>query len=143
MPQSLDKIKCLGNTSIKSTYQRVDLVEKEQIGVVGTLVAHLEKIEHCVKFECWELFNAESNIFYAHGEFNLDEDIFTHLDGSTIFYTREEIHKLMSQHIISRGVKSHKLFRLDGRILRSEASELLNKFLPLEDLSCEYLEHPT
>ena len=138
--EAFNKIKLSGNRKVQSSYQRTDWAEKEKFGVMGTLVAHIEKIEHCIKFECWELFNVDSDIFYVHGEIDLHDEVFTHLDGATISYTKEEMDKLMHQKSISRGVKKDKLFRLDGKISFADGSNILNMFLPLEDLSCEYLE---
>lgn len=140
--EAFNKIKFFDNRKIQSSYQRTDWAEKAKFGVIGTLVAHIEKIEHCIKFECWELFNVDSDIFYVHGEIDLNDEVFTHLDGATIFYTKEEMDKLMYQKSISRGVKKDKLFRLDGKVSFAEGRNILNMFLPLEDLSCEYLEVP-
>ena len=138
--EAFNKIRSSDSSKIKSSYQRSDWTEVGKSGVVGTLVAHIEKLEHCIKFECWELFNVDNDIFYVHGEIDLKKDVFTHIDGATIYYTKEEIDKLMYQSSISRGVKKDKLFRLDGEIPFSDGSNILNMFLPLEDLSCEYLE---
>ncbi|TKF13688.1 hypothetical protein FCV43_19910 [Vibrio genomosp. F6] len=138
--EAFKKIQSLGDTRVQSSYQRADWTELSKVGVVGTLVAHIEKIEHCVKFECWELFNLDSDLFYVHGEIDLESGVFTHLDGATIYYSKDEIEALMYRHIVSRGVKQDKLFRLDGSFSFEEGHAIMQKFLPLEDLSCEYLE---
>lgn len=124
---------------VKSMYQRNDWKNIKGHAVVGSLLTHITYANHCITFEGWQLFDIDGETFYIHGEIDISKEIFTHLDGATMFHPIEDKSKLISHGSKIKGSHYVKHFRLDGAISMDYAIDIMRIYLPLEDLTEEFI----
>jgi hypothetical protein len=138
-------IRRLQQNPIKSVFQRIDgsHLESNRAGIVATMVAHLSfdrggnRPE--ITLEMWQIPNINAETFYIHGIFLVNEGCFVHLDGATMYHDEMAIDRLFLHGRKTKGHQKAKYFRLDGPIAINDVRLLGSAFLPLEDLSSEYL----
>jgi hypothetical protein len=92
-----------------------------------------------ITLEMWQIPNVDAETFYIHGIFLPIERCFIHLDGATMYHDEKALERLFRQGRKTKGYQKEKFFRLDGRIAVDDVRHLGAAFLPLEDLSAEYL----
>lgn len=136
-------IRRLRDRPIKSMFQRVDAHDLESKGVVATMVAHLSFDSGAagpeITLEMWQIPNVDAETFYIHGIFLVNDRCFVHLDGATMYHDTDAIERLFRHGRKTKGHQKEKYFRLDGSITIDDVRKLGSAFLPLEDLSTEYL----
>jgi hypothetical protein len=132
---------------VKSMFQRTDdkSLFDARLGVVATLVAHLSRSrpntadEVLLSLEAWEIMNVDAETFYIHGLFSIEKRCFIHLDGATMFHDDSGKQFLFQQGNKVKGYNYRKHFRLDGVLDINTVKDLVTAFLPLEDLTTEYV----
>ena len=116
-----------------------------RIGIVATLVAHLSRRdtpdEVLLSLEAWEIMSLDAETFYIHGLFSIDKGYFIHLDGATMYHNDLDKRLLFRQGKKVKGYNYSKHFRLDGVLSVNTVKDLARAFLPLEDLTTEYIFH--
>jgi len=130
-----------GNLTLKSMFYFEDDVS--EYGIEGRLIASYEKRNNEIIFQLWEITKFDIPIFYLHGVFNIDKNRFIHFDGALILMDSETKEKMKQPYLpMSEKEKKfpyQKLFRLDGEIDIPVAMALADEFLPIEELSKEFL----
>ena len=130
---------------VKWVARRMDApyLESNRAGVVASMVAHLSFDRSAtgaeITLEMWQIPNIEAETFYIHGIFLPTESCFVHLDGATMYHDENTVEQLFTDGRKIKGYQKEKYFRLDGRIAVDDVRLLGAAFLPLEDLSTEYL----
>ena len=137
--RALKDLLSLGDGTYTSKYQRSDWQVIEGHGVVGTLIARMEHADAGIKFQAWEITDLRDDTFYIHCLIDRTQEIVTHIDGATMYHSIEAIVGMMSSGIVPKGEGYTKYFRVDGCVRIPEAIELMRQFLPLDDLTDEYL----
>ncbi len=106
----------------------------------GSLCAYYEKRNNGIIFQLWEIvLPFDMPAYYIHGIYNIQSRFFSHFDGAMIDLDEPTKKKLLySPHIPNKKSDYKKLFRLDGEISVDSALQLMNCYLPIEQLSIEY-----
>lgn len=134
-----------GKGIIKSMYKRIDeeAVRHDEWGVLATLVAHVSrrrKEPDLLALEAWECLDlADGDTFYFHGILSRSTGCFIHVDGSTMYHGPDAKALLFQHGCKVRGAAKKKHFLIDGVVQLTEVRDLAREFLPLEDLTCEYV----
>jgi hypothetical protein len=114
-----------------------------RLGVVATLVAHLSRRNTpdgvLLSLEAWEIMSVDAETFYIHGLFLIEKGCFIHLDGATMYHDDLGKRLLFQQGKKVKGHNYKKHFRLDGVLDINTVRDLVMAFLPLEDLTTEYI----
>lgn len=130
---------------VKWVARRMDAsyLESNRAGIVASMVAHVSFDRSATRteitLEMWQIPNIEAETFYIHGIFLPSQCCFTHLDGATMYHDEHAVERLFAQGKKAKGYQKEKYFRLDGPIAVDDVRMLGAAFLPLEDLSAEYL----
>lgn len=131
---------------VKSMFQRMDgkSLFDARLGVVATLVAHLSRRKNTpdeilLSLEAWEIMSLGEETFYIHGLFSVEKGYFIHLDGATMYHDDLGKRSLFQQGKKVKGYDYRKHFRLDGVLDIDTVADLVIAFLPLEDLTTEYI----
>lgn len=114
-------------------------------GLLADILVHLgrtkeENGESFLELQAWETLDASEEVFYIHARMTEAADLFVHLDGAIIYFTSESKRQLFAKGKKIKGSSYEKQFRLDGRIAPNEAFEIINAYLPIDELSSEYFE---
>jgi len=126
---------------IKALYQRDDWEVIKGHAVVGTLVAHTSSSADLVEFEAWQLLDMTSETFYMHAILNREYRMVVHLDGATIHHSLEEKSFIAKNARKIKGAGYKKHFRIDGSFSIKIAEDLMDLYLPLDDLTDEFLQY--
>jgi hypothetical protein len=130
---------------VKWVARRMDAssLESNRAGIVASMVAHVSFDRSAtgseITLEMWQIPNIEAETFYIHGIFLPSQCCFTHLDGATMYHDEHAVEQFFAQGKKAKGSQKEKYFRLDGPITVDDVRMLGAAFLPLEDLSAEYL----
>lgn len=133
-------------TIIKSMFRRDDAssIVASNIGILGDLVAHASRVREDddlrITLEAWELTNIDAESFYIHGIFSTTQNAWIHLDGATINHSSEEKLLIFRQGRKAKGSNYVKHFRLDGFLSTNDVINTANAFLPLDELTSEYMQ---
>lgn len=125
---------------VKSIYQRPDWQYLQGHAVVGSLLTHITYSEEVITFEAWQFLDVDGETFYMHGQIDGSRGIFLHLDGAIMYHAPEEKEQVIAHGRKIKGQRYEKHFRLDGEISMSNAVEIMRLYLPLVDLTEEFLE---
>jgi hypothetical protein len=125
---------------IKAVYQRDDWELIQGHAVVGSLVAHTSSSPDIVEFEAWQILDITSESFYIHAIISKETGLICHLDGATMHHSAEEKTLIASRGKKIRGAAYKKHFRIDGSFHIHVAEELMELYLPLDDLTEEFLQ---
>lgn len=124
----------------KAMYQRPDWKIIEGHAVVGSLLAHTSSSEDLVEFEAWQLLDATTETFYIHAIFDRRAAELIHLDGATMHHSNEEKSLIVIHGSKIKGSHYTKHFRLDGNFSIKVAEDIMDLYLPLDDLTEEFLQ---
>ena len=130
---------------VKWVARRMDAsyLESNRAGIVASMVAHVSFDRSAtgteITLEMWQIPNIEAETYYIHGIFLPSQCCFVHLDGATMYHDEDAVELLFAQGKKTKGYQKEKYFRLDGLIAVDDVRKLGAAFLPLEDLSAEYL----
>lgn len=132
---------------VKSMYQRLDseYLSVNNAGVIGTLVVHLSRTWEIdrlmITLEAWEVMNMDqAETFYIHGRFSATDHCWKHLDGATMYHNKSEKELLLQHGNKVKGSGYRKHFRLDGEFGTEDVRSIVRAFVPLDDLTEEYLK---
>jgi len=125
---------------VKAVYQRPDWQLIQGHAVVGSLVAHTSSSSELVEFEAWQIFDMSSETFYVHAIISKGTGLICHLDGATMHHSPDEkaIIAAYGKKIKGNAYKKH--FRIDGSFQIHVAEKLMELYLPLDDLTEEFLQ---
>ncbi len=106
----------------------------------GSLCAYYEKRNTTIVFQLWEIvLPFDMPTYYIHGIYNIKSCIFLHFDGALIEIDRPTKQKMLHRPLIpSKKFDRQKLFKLDGEIPVDKAMQLMDCYLPVDQLSIEY-----
>lgn len=125
---------------IKSLYQRDDSDYVGNHGIVGSLLAHTTYSERCITFEAWQILEIDgSETFYIHCEIDLLNNIVTHIDGARMYHSLDQKLEMIYSGTKIKGDGYTKYFRLDGQIPLKNAREIMTIYLPLDDITEEFI----
>ncbi len=127
-----------GSSNEKSMFY-VDDSDLESKGLEGRLIANYNGRKKEIDFQLWEILPYDLPTYYIHGIYNRVSKVFSHLDGALIDIDNETKEKMKWEYYIpNKEFAYQKLFKLDGKITIKDAMNMMNHYLPLEDLSREY-----
>jgi len=122
-------------------------VTQSSLGIVGSLLAHASRSRQgkdlLITLETWEIKDAGSETFYIHGIFSTNQQAWIHLDGATMDHSEEEKKTMFNLGTKAVGINYAKHFRLDGAISTIDVVNIVNAFLPLDDLTPQYMQKLT
>lgn len=125
---------------IKAVYQRKDWQLLQGHAIVGSLVAHTSSSSDLIEFEAWQLLDITSETFYVHLIIRKETGLICHLDGATMHHSPEEKSIIAKDAIKIKGNEYKKHFRIDGNFKINIAEKLMELYMPLEDLTDEFLQ---
>lgn len=89
-----------------------------------------------LEFQSWEAIQGVNEVFYVHGEIQLSDYCFTHLDGAHIALSGNQIYEIFYGNTRPKGPKK-KLFKIGGRVNYEDSLSIIKAFLPVEELNEE------
>ena len=131
---------------LKSMYCRDDAsyISDNRLGFLGSLVAHvsrkMEDNDVRITLEAWETISAGPETFYIHGIFSSVQKVWIHLDGATMNHSDYQKGLLFNKGNKTKGTNYAKHFRLDGRLSTCEVVKIANAFLPLDEVTPQYMQ---
>ncbi len=125
----------------KAMYQRPDWNVIQEHAIVGTLLAHTSSSDSLVEFEAWQILDATTETFYIHAIFDKLTAVLIHLDGATMDHSPEEKSLIAIHGSKIKGSHYTKHFRLDGKFSIEIAEDIMDLYLPLDDLTEEFLQN--
>jgi hypothetical protein len=121
---------------------RLDM-EYSRSAIYGTLFADFRKNDREIVFQLWQIFHLNKEDIniptsYIHGIFDIQGECFTHFDGALIFHSPDDRKSIENGLIPPKKAPYYKLFRLDCRIEKDIAKEMMSIYLPIEELNDEF-----
>ncbi len=125
---------------LKAVYQREDWQLIQGHAVVGSLVAHTSSSLDLVEFEAWQILDITSKTFYIHAIISKETGLICHIDGATMHHSPKEKNIIAAYGKKVKGTGYKKHFRIDGSFQINIAEDLMELYLPLDDLTDEFLQ---
>jgi hypothetical protein len=121
---------------------RLDIEYSEGL-ICGTLFANFRKNKEEIHFELWQIYHLDKEDIdvptnYIHGIFDIEEDCFIHFDGALIYHTANDRKSIEQGEVPPKKAQYCKLFRLDCKVTKVLAKEMMSKYLPIEELNQEF-----